>query len=278
MARDERDPGGGREPRDRRTGEDPAERWFREVILANPDRFDTAVPKATWIAWYPQWTGQGFRSLKRDAAGNPIQGGAFDKPDDCPEGTQAWGQDFCLPPTDQRLRGLPVRGTAGQAPLAPVTFGERGSLSYTGNPLIDMLLYQFNEGRSLDTGLSNIFGWAGGRTPGAFDEWGVPVDQPDVTGRLLSGGGLWWGAPGSVWSPPEPRKPRARRREDAQGAGGIAPPDVSAGPASPPVVAPITPPPQADTGLWSDGETPLQRMLRRRKGSGADWYDPLAGF
>jgi hypothetical protein len=161
-----------------------SQRWSEDF-----QRFDDATLQS-WIADYWDPRTNRFRSSKVDAAGNQIQG-SFDKPDECPPGMAAFGANQCRPVEEvaaitARQQGGGVAGASMQpaAPPKPVTVGKPGELTYTGNPLTDALLYQFNTQRSLATGEQNFGGYQN-TTPG------------DLTGRLLSGGGLIWGAGGT---------------------------------------------------------------------------------
>jgi hypothetical protein len=75
---------------------DPFADWYKNTIQANPNKYDTGISQDQWKAWFPLWTGSGFKSSKVDVNGNPIAG-TFDKPDDCPPGMQAYGQNTCAP-------------------------------------------------------------------------------------------------------------------------------------------------------------------------------------
>jgi hypothetical protein len=76
-------------------------------------------------------------------------------------------------------------------PPPPTTFGSQ--LSYTGNPLTDMLLYQFNSGSQLsDPSKMNTFALGEDRQEGGT---GADADAGARTGQLLQGGGLWWQGP-----------------------------------------------------------------------------------
>lgn len=75
---------------------DPFADWYKNTIQAHPEKYDTGISEAQWKAWFPLWTGNGFKSSKVDQNGNPIQG-VFDKPDDCPPGMAAFGQNQCRP-------------------------------------------------------------------------------------------------------------------------------------------------------------------------------------
>jgi len=77
-------------------------------------------------------------------------------------------------------------------PPKPTTFGGAGDITYTGNPLVDNLIYQFNTQRQLgDTGQNNlnIFGMRNERTA---DPSNVNNDPQNIKGQLLKGGGMWW--------------------------------------------------------------------------------------
>lgn len=168
-----------------------AEDWYKNVILAQPDKYDTNISKDVWLSWFPAWNPQTqkFKSQKMDANGQPVTTEA-DKPTDCPEGTQAWGDTMCLPPGDQRLQ-------QGQPP--PTTAGAATADASKPLTLQDMLQAMF-ESRS------SIFGMNNGRDPtaqgfkGAFgiDQYGNQLpDAPDLASVPLSGGGLVW-APGGT--------------------------------------------------------------------------------
>lgn len=258
----------GQSPSDSTQNESPQEQWYRTVIAANPDKYDTGISKQQWLAWYPLWNSQTkkFKSVKVDENGNAFQQ-EEDKPTDCPSGLTAFGDDRCLPVDHPKVLGAGQNNPAAPAKQAPSTSGAPGDIQYTGNPMIDMLIYQFNTKRSLVTGQSNPFGLANGRTPGD--------QQPDITGKLLQGGGLWWGPAGMDMS----LNPTT-----------VAP--TPAAPTTPPPQAPITPPPDVSTNPVNppmtnpleDGsmtESPLQRMLKGRIrnkgvfGSGFDLSMPV---
>jgi len=115
-----------------------AESWYRDVIQAQPDKYDTNISKDVWLSWFPDWNPKTkkFKSQKVDGNGQPFGGNnaEADKPTDCPEGTQAWGDSMCLPPGDRRLQAGQQQGGAPttKASAAPVTMGKAGSLSLTG--------------------------------------------------------------------------------------------------------------------------------------------------
>lgn len=78
--------------------EDPFTVWYRDVIQAHPETYDPAhFSEGQARAWFPLWSGHGFRSSKVDSAGNPIEGDSFSHPDECPPGMQAVGATACMP-------------------------------------------------------------------------------------------------------------------------------------------------------------------------------------
>jgi hypothetical protein len=240
------------------------ETWYRQVIQAQPDKYDTAIPKDVWLSWYPLWDGQtqNFKSIKTDSAGNPIaQRG--DKPTDCPDGTTAYGDSQCLPLNHPKVLGVKPGGLAGAlpSPAAPATPAEpRRPLT-----LQDMLQSMFDQ----KTGL---FGLKEGRDPYAqqfkgqygVDQYGEPLpNAPDLVGKALSEGGLIWGDKGLDLSgysapPPSAALPAAPAAAPAPTPEAYNPPapatGVSTQPVSNPVVAPLFDPGQ--------GPQTLQAMLR----------------
>lgn len=104
----------------------PFEDWYKNTILAHPEKYDTGISEAQWKAWFPLWTGSGFKSSKVDQNGNPIPG-VFDKPDDCPPGMAAFGQNQCRP------AGATGGGGAGTSPGG----GGAGGNSLTTYPTIN---------------------------------------------------------------------------------------------------------------------------------------------
>ena len=172
------------------------DQWRQAILASNvPQDIDILSPEL--FARY-QASGQLNPNLLQDP-GHPVlgRGGqASENTSNCPDGTRAWGNDLmpggvqCLPISDPRISGSQATQAGTGKPLPPpkpVTQGAAGTLTYTGNPLTDALLYQFNTQRSLQTGAPNIFtGFAAeGQQPG------------NLVGRLLQGGGLIWGE-GSV--------------------------------------------------------------------------------
>jgi len=79
--------------------QDPFLDWYRNTIQANPNRFDPAhFSEGQARAWFPLWdaNSNAFRSSKT-MYGKPIEGNQFEHPDECPPGTQAFGQNECRP-------------------------------------------------------------------------------------------------------------------------------------------------------------------------------------
>lgn len=185
-----------------------AEAWYNNVIVKNPDTYDTRIPKAQWLAWYPLWNGSGFTSSKVDVNGKPITG-TFANPDMCPDGTQAFGQNMCAPPGYKQ--GAPTdtsSSTAAPTPPAP-------SRPMT---LQDVLTNMFTQ-------RSSIFGLPGGRDPSTgnyagtlgIDQYGNPLPvQPNLQDLSLPGGGLLWGSDVSSYGTPTPQTatPAAPKTQD----------------------------------------------------------------
>jgi hypothetical protein len=178
------------------TTKNPAEDWYNSVIAAQPDKYDTSIPKDVWISWFPLWDqgSQSFKSQKLDANGQPITGTGFGKPTDCPSGTLAYGENQCLPANDRRIVGM---GGGGGDPTAATP----ATPAAPPKPLTlqDMLNAMFQQ-------KAGLFGYQQGRTPYAQQFQGLfGVDQygnklpnaPDLTSKSLSGGGLIWGPAGT---------------------------------------------------------------------------------
>lgn len=154
------------------------------------ERFSDAQIDA-WQKYYDPSVGR----FKSEHGGE----GYFEKPSECPEGTTLHGSKCvswdALPWELGGNLGAGGGGSAGQGggggspyTQAPSTFGSQ--LSYTGNPLTDMLLYQFNTGAQLsDPSKMNTFAMGEDRQEGGT---GAAADQGKRTGQLLQGGGLWW--------------------------------------------------------------------------------------
>jgi hypothetical protein len=224
-----------------------AESWYRDTIQAHPEKYDTNIAKEVWLSWFPAWDAgkKLFKLQKLDGGKQPFTGDSAygDKPTDCPQGTQAWGDTQCLPPGDARLlSGQPTAAPAVAAKAAntAITQGKAGTLTLTGNKLVDMLLQQFNNRQSLDrAGDPDLFGWAGGRIP-----VGVGGDLPNAYGRLLDGGGLLWSNdPATLGKADHPPKINTLGNAMPNPAGlppPPPPPDVTGGPASVPVVKPFS--------------------------------------
>jgi hypothetical protein len=252
------------------------------------ERFDDAT-LTRWLNNYWDEKTQKFKSEKVDAAGNPIQG-SFEKPDECPPGTTAFGKDQCRPVGEvaqiQARQAGQAQPAAPPPPPKPVTEGKAGELTYTGNPLTDTLIEMFNTRRRIsDQAAPNLFGFQGGRDPGqlATTAAGTPKDAmaaiPDVQGRLLQGGGLFWsespsGKPPSASAPAAPAAPTPAAPAPApQGAAPPAPAPTA--PAPTPQAAPqkIPQPTARQPNIFAPADqlqtSPLAGMLTQRKKQGA---------
>lgn len=167
-----------------------------------------------------------------------------------------WG-DLVEKPTDAGpntppgMTGLKDGGSGGtsgggsKASTEPTTEGTAGEISYTGNPLTDMLIAQFNSQRNLaDPTKSNLFGWLAGRNPQDPTKPPTATTAPfqDVTGRLLSGGGLWW-APSTEW-------------KNVTSTG-----ESDRAPAAPPAAAPAAPTPQPTLPVTTGSQNPTPRQI-----------------
>jgi len=155
------------------------------------ERFSDAQIDA-WQKYYDPSTGK-FKSEN-----DPSGAATYDKPAECPPGTTFHGSKCVswdsLPEELGGTGGGGGGGKGGKGPAAagppppPTTFGSQ--LSYTGNPLTDMLLYQFNSGSQLsDPSKMNTFALGQDRQE---EGAGADADQQKRTGQLLQGGGLWW--------------------------------------------------------------------------------------
>ena len=155
-----------------------------------------------------------FHSIKQGGDNSCVE-----QPDNCPDGKTAFGANECISGDDPRVGGgrgaqaPPGQGGQGASPQ-----GGPGGMAYTGNPLVDALLYQFNSRRSLQTGAPNIFT--------GFAHEGQ--DFPNISGQLLKGGGLLWGAPGSLGQQgsPDVGAPKPPRLGGGGGGGTISTPGV----------------------------------------------------
>jgi len=116
---------------------DPFLAWFRDTIQAHPETYDPAhFSEAQARAWFPLWSGHGFRSSKVDIHGNPIPGDSFTHPDECPAGMAAWGPTACAP-VGYHGGGGGGGGTSGGG-------GGGGGFSWEGYHPFDMAYPQFH--------------------------------------------------------------------------------------------------------------------------------------
>jgi hypothetical protein len=259
------------------------------------ERFDDATLKRWLDNYWDEKTGH-FKSEKVDAAGNPIQG-TFEKPDECPPGMTAFGKDQCRPLSEvqqiQARQAGQAQPAAPPPPPKPVTEGKAGELTYTGNPLTDTLIEMFNTRRRIsDQAAPNLFGFQGGRDPGqlATTAAGAPKDplgaMPDVTGRLLQGGGLYWtgaqptapaAAPTAAPAAPAPAAPAPAPQP---GASAPAPTQTAAPAPTPTAPAPtpqtarkVSQPTARQPNIFAPDQqlpmSPLAGMLTQRKRQGA---------
>ena len=165
--------------------------------------------------------------------------------------------------------GAGGRGTSGPPPPPPkpTTFGSQ--LSYTGNPLTDMLLYQFNTGAQLsDPSKMNTFALGENRQEGGT---GADADQGKRTGQLLQGGGLWWQGPQEAG-----QDAFGGFRADVANAS-AANPSAAVSPAS----APARPPQQMANsplpGFAQTKDTNMSGMLKDSFNPRRSWKDKMAG-
>ncbi len=228
------------------------------AIQLNRERNSNHSPEQ-WQAWldsgnYNPQTGK-FRTINMDANGQPITGFEGDSPDDCPPGTTKYGDQQCLPLDHPRVAGQAQQtqqpAAAQYTPPKPVFEGQAGSLTYTGNPLTDALLYQFNNQKSLQTGESGLFGNFGAQG----------TDKPSITGKLLQGGGLIWGEGASPFGGVTPPAPQGNGVLPGQGlrpAPEFEPPPMEQPVAAPPIAQPFPtfPPPGGE-----DNGSPLSQAL-----------------
>jgi hypothetical protein len=159
-------------------------------------------------------------------------------------------------------RGGGGRGGRGRRPgpppppPKPVTFGKQ--LSYTGNPMQDMLIQQFNmRVNPMDPSQANIFGMGMDRAIGGE---GAAADKPQMA-QTLAGGGLWRGAnetfggfradQSNVAKPKKQGRGRRRRRSGAFPAAPQAPDPqaIAAPPGAAPSPTPAPPIPEFKSGI-----------------------------
>jgi len=78
--------------------------WYKGTIQTNPDRFDPShFTEGQAREWERHWDpagrkgAGGFRSSKKYASGEAVEGSDYDHPDECPPGFAAFGADQCRP-------------------------------------------------------------------------------------------------------------------------------------------------------------------------------------
>lgn len=99
------------------------------------NNIDSTLPKEYWnyaVQYFdPACPGDTpFRSKKTDDAGK-VLGTCEEKPDNCPQGTLAYGESKCLPTTDPRIAGAMGSGGAGGGPGGA---GGAGGGAWGGGP------------------------------------------------------------------------------------------------------------------------------------------------
>jgi hypothetical protein len=158
------------------------------------DRFDNATLKE-WEQFrdsncppkYPYRMDPGH--INKWFKGQYQQGACVEKPIDTggviQDQSGKWG------PNGQTGKGQADPQSGKPAEPEPTTFGQQ--LSYTGDPMQDMLIYQFNTKAQLQGDGKNIFGLGEDRQVGGE---GAAADMQKVMAQSLAGGGLWWGAEG----------------------------------------------------------------------------------
>lgn len=173
-------------------------KWAKETNRSEDyERFpDTAV--SGWIDRHWDVGAGSFKNNYGDLVDKPDERGA-----NTPAGFNGTGDRGGWDMPGQGGGGAGGGGGRAAAPAAPgpppppTTFGSQ--LGYTGNPLTDMLLQQFNSGTQLsDPSKMNMFALGGDRQEGGE---GGAADAQTRTGQLLQGGGLWWQEGGTPASP-----------------------------------------------------------------------------
>jgi hypothetical protein len=178
-----------------------AEAWYQNTIVAHPELYDTSISKAQWMAWYDAglWdsaSGQ-WKSSKVDTAGKPITGTNPYNPDQCPDGTVAFGQNMCAPP------GYKQQGATSGVGATSAGGGTKPAAPQRPMTLQDVLTNMFAQ-------RSGIFGFDQGRTPtagrfqGTFgvDQFGNPLPKvQNYQSKSLASGGLLWGSDLSDYQP-----------------------------------------------------------------------------
>jgi hypothetical protein len=174
------------------------DQWYEQEIKAKPDKYDTGISKAQWIAWRSFWddASKTFRSENVDENGEPVQGTGFEKPTDCPDGTTKYGRDKCLALDDPRVLGVPGPRSGGAAAGGGGGGGGGGTgtaakpaslakdqLQYTGNELQDVLAQMFNF-------RAGVFGTGNPYLASATPR--TPKGE-EIKATMLPTGGVWWG-------------------------------------------------------------------------------------
>jgi len=236
-----------------------AEGWSED--FTRPEFTDAVLQD--WISKYWDANAGKFRSARSGVSG------FWEKPTECPPGLVPGGAnetDACVQP------GAGGGAGATAQSQSQTTAARQGTeIGYTGNPIVDMLIYQFNNRRSLDTQDPNIFGLTGGRQVPPSDPNG---NKADVTGRLLEGGGLWW-------APTQDSKDVFGSTTAPTPLSEIKPaPTPTATATEPSIISPAAQTTFANTNAIQPTDTtltPIQRLLQgqRKKGNFATQYGDL---
>jgi hypothetical protein len=158
------------------------------------------------------------------------------------------------------------RPAAPPPPPKPVTFGQQ--LSFTGNPMQDMLIQQFNARTALnDPTKQNIFGMGTDRQIGGE---GAAADKP-MMAQALAGGGLWRGSKETFGgfradkpNAAQPGRKPGRGRRGRRGARPAAPTPQEI--AAPPTQAPTPQAPTPTTPSIPEFESGIGGMMKKRYG------------
>jgi hypothetical protein len=144
-------------------------------------RFDDNTVQ-DWLNNYWDPNARKFKSAKTGMDGKPVEGRFF-KPDDCPEGTQAWGSNQCRDSREVEAIEAGRNPPGGPGTQAPPGDGLLHAPAPSAvNPMMD--LQQALEDRFL--GREGFFGFADSRDP-------MSGIAGDIHAKSLGGGGLWWG-------------------------------------------------------------------------------------
>ncbi len=191
-------------------------------------------------------------------------------------GDYGWGADDSGIGVEGGKGGGGGGGGKPAAPAQPTTFGKQ--LSYTGDPMTDMLLYQFNEtSRSAESGGGqNIMGLGEDMQAGGE---GANEDKGGVA-QLLKGGGLWramskdafGGFRADETNVTDPKTGKKKRKR-GRGRGGSSPTptpeEIAAPPGTTPEPTPTGPtiPEYKSDVLYGGNKNNMRDMMKNRYGS-----------